>query len=225
MRQETELFFESIMCEDRSVLDLISTDYTYLNERLSKHYEISHVYGSRFRRVALDMGSHRGGLLRQGSILTVTSYATRTSPVIRGQWVLKNIFGAPAPPPPPNVPVLADNTILKTLSMRDRLEQHRADQACASCHAQMDPLGFALENFDAVGRWRKTEADIPIDASGGSVDGSEFVGVSGLEEALLNRPELFVRHSDRKTLNVCLGTRSRVLRCAGSSQHCRCGAR
>ena len=205
MRRETELFFESILREDRSVLDLIEADYTYLNERLAKHYEIPHVYGSRFRRVSLDKGNQRGGLLRHGSILTVTSYATRTSPVIRGQWMLENLVGAPQPPPPPNIPELEDNTVSSTLSMRERLQQHRANEACASCHAMMDPLGFALENFDAVGRWRETEAGESIDASGGMVDGSEFVGVSGLEQALLDRPELFVRTLTEKLLTYALG--------------------
>jgi hypothetical protein len=205
LRQETELFFESILREDRSVLDLIKADYTYLNERLAKHYGIPHVYGSRFRRVTLDEESQRGGLLRHGSILAVTSYATRTSPVIRGQWVLKNLIGTPPPPPPPNVPALEDNTVSATLSVRERLKQHRANAACATCHELMDPAGFALENFDAVGRWRGTDAGQPIDASGGLPDGSEFTGVSGLEQALLDRPELFVRTLAEKLLTFALG--------------------
>jgi hypothetical protein len=205
MRQETELFFESIVREDRSVLDLIQADYTYLNERLARHYGIPHVYGSRFRRVTLDESSRRGGLLRQGSILTVTSYATRTSPVLRGQWVLKNLVGLPAPPPPPDVPDLEENTILSSLSVRERLEQHRANEACASCHALIDPVGFALENFDAVGRWRDMEAGEPVDASGGFPDGSEFAGVTGLEQALLERPELFVRTLAEKLMTFALG--------------------
>jgi hypothetical protein len=205
MRQETELFFESIVREDRSVLDLIKADHTYLNERLAKHYGIPHVYGSRFRRVALEEGSRRGGLLRQGSILTVTSYATRTSPVLRGQWVLKNLVGMPAPPPPPDVPDLEENTILSTRSVRERLTQHRANEACASCHDLIDPVGFALENFDAVGRWRDVEAGTPVDASGGLPGGSEFVGVAGLEQALLDRPELFVRTLAEKLLTFALG--------------------
>jgi hypothetical protein len=205
LRQETELFFESIVREDRTVLDLIQADYTYLNERLAKHYGIPHVYGSRFRRVSLGAGSQRGGLLRHGSILAVTSYATRTSPVIRGQWVLKNLVGTPPPPPPPDVPELEDNTVSSTLSMRELLDQHRANPACASCHDLMDPVGFALENFDAVGRWRGTEAGQPIDASGGLPDGSEFVGASGLERALLDRPELLVRTLTEKLMTFALG--------------------
>jgi hypothetical protein len=207
MRQETELFFESILHEDRSVLELIKADYTFLNERLAKHYGIPQIYGSQFRRVSLDQQSRRGGLLRQGSILAVTSYATRTSPVIRGQWVLKNIVGSPPPPPPANVPALKDNTVSNTLSMRDRLKEHRANQACASCHKLMDPLGFALENFDAVGRWRDSEADKPIDASGEFLDGAKFNDVSGLEQALLNRPELFVRTLTEKLMTYALGRR------------------
>jgi mono/diheme cytochrome c family protein len=205
LRQETELFVESILREDRSVLELIKADYTYLNERLAKHYEIPHVYGSRFRRVAVDGGSHRGGLLRHGSILAVSSYATRTSPVIRGQWVLKNLLGTPPPPPPANVPALEENIVSSTLAVRERLEQHRANPACASCHQLMDPVGFALENFDAVGRWRETEASQSVDASGGLPDGSEFTGVAGLEQALLSRPELFVRTLTEKLLTFGLG--------------------
>jgi mono/diheme cytochrome c family protein len=205
MRQETEQFFKSIIREDRSVLDLVKADYTYLNERLAKHYGIPHVYGSRFRRVSLNETSQRGGLLRHGSILTVTSYATRTSPVIRGQWVLKNLIGTPPPPPPPNVPELQDNTVSSMLSVRERLKQHRANAACASCHELIDPVGFALENFDAVGRWRETEAGLPLDASGGLPDGSKFVGASGLEQALFERPQIFVRTLTEKLMTFALG--------------------
>ena len=205
MRQETELFFESIVREDRSVLDFLKADYTYLNERLARHYGFRHVYGSHFRRVSLDEGSQRGGLLRQGSILAVTSYANRTSPVIRGQWVLKNLVGAPPPPPPADVPPLKDNTVLSTLSVRERLQQHRANEACASCHNSIDPVGFALENFDAVGRWRESESGKPVDASGGFLDGSNFIGTSGLEQAILNRPELFVRTLTEKLMTFAVG--------------------
>jgi hypothetical protein len=205
MRRETELFFVSIVRDDRSVLDLIKADYTFLNERLAKHYGIPHVHGSRFRRVSLDEASCRGGLLRQASILTATSYATRTSPVIRGQWVLKNLLGSPPPPPPEDVPPLDDNTVSSSLSVRERLEQHRANAACAGCHQIIDPPGLALENFDAVGRWREMEAGKPIDASGGLPDGSEFVGVAGLEQALLERPELFVRALTEKLMTFALG--------------------
>lgn len=204
-QQETELFFESVMREDLSVLDLLKADYTYLNERLAKHYGIPYVYGSRFRRVSLDEDSKRGGLLRHGSILTVTSYSTRTSPVIRGKWVLENILGTPPPPPPANVPALKDNTVSATLSVRERLAEHRANPACASCHDLIDPVGFALENFDAVGRWRDIEEGKPIDASGGLPDGSQFIGIAGLEQGLLNRPEMFVGTMAEKLLTYALG--------------------
>ena len=204
-RQETELFFESVMREDRSVLDLLKADYTYLNERLAKHYGVTHVFGSRFRRVSLDEDSKRGGLLRQGSILTVTSYATRTSPVIRGKWVLENILGMPPPPPPANVPALKDNTVSATLSVRERLAEHRANPSCASCHDLIDPVGFSLENFDAVGRWRDIEEGKSIDASGGLPGGSQFTGIAGLEQGLLNRPEMFVGTMAEKLLTYALG--------------------
>src|SRR6185436_1401507 len=191
-RQETELFVDSILREDRSVLDLIKADYTFLNERLAKHYGVPQVYGSRFRRVALHPDSQRGGLLRQGSILTVTSYATRTSPVLRGVWVLDNIFGAPPPPPPPNVPALEDASVSASLPMRQRLGAHRANPACASCHRTIDPVGFALENFDAVGRWRDDDGDSgAIDVSGALPGAGEFRGVAGLQAALLSHPHLF----------------------------------
>lgn len=204
-RKETELFFESILREDRSVLELLRADYTFLNERLAKHYGIPHVYGSRFRRVELDEHSRRGGLLRQGSILAVTSYATRTSPVIRGHWVLDNLLGVPPPPPPPDVPDLVDNTVDGRLSVRARLAEHRSNQVCANCHNLMDPIGLALENFDAIGRWRTVDGGEPIDASGGLPDGTEFEGVSGLEEALIERPELFVGTMVEKLLTYGLG--------------------
>ena len=153
-RQETELFVDSILREDRSVLDLLRANYTFVNERLAKHYGIPHVYGSRFRRVALDKDSERGGLLRQGSILTVTSYATRTSPVMRGKWILDNLLGVPPPPPLPDVPALKDNTVDGSLTVRKRLAEHRSNATCAGCHNLMDPVGLSLEKFDAVGRRR-----------------------------------------------------------------------
>ena len=204
-REETELFVESILREDRSVLDLLKADYTFLNERLAKHYGIPHVYGSRFRRVTLGDNSHRGGLLRHGSILTVTSFATRTSPVVRGKWVLDNIFGAPPPPPLPDVPALEDNSVSASLPMRERMSEHRSNPVCASCHNIIDPVGFALENFDAVGRWREYENGEPIDVSGGLPGGVEFYGVAGLEEGLLDRPELFVGTLTEKLLTFALG--------------------
>ena len=204
-RRETELHFETLLREDRSVLDLIKADYTFLNERLAKHYEIPNVYGSHFRRVALNRDSERGGLLRQGGVLTVTSYATRTSPVIRGNWILGNLLGTPPPPPPANVPTLKENTISDSLPMRQRLAEHRANAACASCHNLMDPIGFSLENFDATGRWRTLEDGQPIDVSGGLPDGSKFAGVAGLEAGLLKHPDLFVNTLTEKLLTFALG--------------------
>jgi mono/diheme cytochrome c family protein len=204
-RRETELLFEEVLHEDRSVLDLIVSDHTYLNERLAKHYGIPHVQGSRFRRIDLAGDKARGGLLRQGSVLTVTSYATRTSPVIRGKWILANILGTPPPPPPANVPALKDNTVSASLSVRERLAEHRRNVACAGCHKLMDPVGFSLENYDAVGRWRTTEEGRPVDATGGLPDGSQFEGVAGLEAALLKRPDLFVGTMAEKLLTFGLG--------------------
>ena len=204
-RQETELFFESVLREDRSVLDLLRADYTFVNERLARHYGIPHVYGSRFRRVALAGDSMRGGLLRHGSILTVTSYATRTSPVVRGKWILDNLLGVPPPPPLPDVPALKDNTVDGHLSVRQRLAEHRRHATCAGCHNLMDPVGLSLEKFDAVGRRRTTEEGAPIDASGGLPDGSRFDDVQGLEAALLRRPELFVGAFAEKLQTYALG--------------------
>jgi len=204
-RQETELFFDSVLREDRSVLDLLSAKYTFVNERLAKHYGIPHVYGTRFRRIALDDDSWRGGLLRQGSILTVTSYATRTSPVLRGKFILDNLLGVPPPPPLPDVAALKDNTVDGRLSVRERLAEHRSNSICASCHNLMDPLGLSLEKFDAVGRRRSVEGDVPIDASGGLPDGSKFADVRGLEAALLRRPELFVATFAEKLQTYALG--------------------
>lgn len=204
-RRETELLFESVLREDLSVIELLRTDHTHLNQRLAKHYGIPNVQGSHFRLVTLDKDSMRGGLLRHGSILTVTSYATRTSPVIRGKWILENILGTPPPPPPANVPALKENTVSSSLSVRERLAEHRANPACASCHKLMDPVGFALENYDAVGRWRTFEEGRPVDSAGGLPDGSRFEGVSGLEQNLLKRPELFVTAMAEKLLMFALG--------------------
>ena len=205
-REETERFVDSIVREDRSVVDLLKADYTFLNERLAKHYGIPNVYGSRFRRVALASDSKRGGLLRHGSLLAVTSYATRTSPVIRGTWVLDNIVGAPPPPPPANVPALEDTQVSAALPMRERMAQHRANPVCASCHRTIDPVGFALENFDALGRWREHAGDSgPIDVSGALPGVGEVNGVAGLETALLSRPELFAGRLTERLLTFALG--------------------
>ena len=205
-RQETELFLDSVLREDRSVMDLIRADYTFLNERLAKHYGIPNVYGSRFRRVTLTPESRRGGLLRHGSVLAVTSYATRTSPVIRGVYVLDNIFGAPPPPPLPNVPALDESTVAANLPMRERLAAHRNNAVCASCHRTIDPVGFALENFDAVGQWRNYEGEgEPIDSSGALPGTAGFNGVTGLEDALLSRPEMFAGALTEKLMTFALG--------------------
>ena len=207
MRRETEVFFEHIIRADRPITELLSADYTFLDERLARHYGLPHVFGSQFRRVSFadDPARQRGGLLRHGSILTVTSYATRTSPVIRGHWILANLAGEPPPPPPPNVPSLDANVVSASLPIRQRLAQHRENPACASCHDVMDPVGFALENFDAVGRWRTEEDHQTVDASGGLADGSKFDGVAGLERALLARPELFAGTFAEKLLTFALG--------------------
>ena len=207
MRKETELFLEDILLGDRSVLELLSAEHTFLNERLARHYGVPHVLGSHFRRVSFagDPGRQRGGLLRHGSLLTVTSYATRTSPVVRGHWILANLVGSPPPPPPPTVPALDARTVSERLPIRQRLAAHRADPACASCHVQMDPVGFALENFDAVGRWRVFEGGEAVDALGGLPGAGEFSGVAALEQALLRRPELFTANLVEKLLIFALG--------------------
>jgi mono/diheme cytochrome c family protein len=205
-RQETELFLDSVLREGRSVLDLIRADYTFLNERLARHYGIPNIYGSRFRRVTLAPESRRGGLLRHGSVLSVTSYATRTSPVIRGVYVLDNIFGAPPPPPLPNVPSLDESTVSANLPMRERLAAHRNNAVCASCHRTIDPVGFSLENFNAVGQWREHEGEgDPIDVSGALPGVGEFKGLKGLEDALLSRPEMFAGALTEKLLTFGLG--------------------
>jgi hypothetical protein len=204
-QRETELFVESQLREDRSVMELFTANYTFLNERLARHYQVPNVYGSHFRRVPLRDEARRG-LLGHGSILTVTSYAHRTSPVVRGKWLLENVFGMPPPPPPPDVPALKETGASGTArTVRERLEQHRKNPACASCHAPMDPLGFALENFDAVGKWRTAEADTPIDASGVLPDGTKFSGPAELRTVLLSRREQIVATLTRKLLTYALG--------------------
>jgi len=205
LRTETELFFSSVMQENRSVVDLLTADYTFVNERLARHYGIPGVYGDRFRRVTVT-DERRRGLLGHGSILTVTSYATRTSPVLRGKWILENLLGAPPPPPPPNVPDLDDTAKAEVLSVRERLVRHRANPACAVCHARMDPYGFGLENFDAIGRWRESEGDgKPIDASDTLPDGTLFKGPGELRGAIVRRPEEFVKTFTRKLLSYAVG--------------------
>jgi len=205
-RRETEMFFNSIVREDRSALDLLTADYTFVNDRLAKHYGIPDVKGSYFRRVTIP-GDARRGLLGQGSILTVTSYATRTSPVLRGKWLLDNILGTPIPPPPPDVPALAENhTGMKPRSVRERMEAHRDNPSCSVCHNIMDPIGFALENFDATGAWRsRTEAGSPVDASGVLVDGTKVDGPVALRKALLGRPDTFATTLTEKLMTYALG--------------------
>jgi hypothetical protein len=207
LQRETELFFGSIIREDRSVLDLMTADYTFLNERLARHYGVPNIYGSHFRRVAVREEA-RKGLLGQGSILMVTSHTDRTSPVVRGKWILENLMGAPPPPPPAMVPPLKENAEReggRVLSMRERMEEHRQNPACSGCHSIMDPIGFAMENFDAVGAWRTHEARAPIDASGQLLDGTRVNGVVELKKALMRQPERFVETFTEKMMTYALG--------------------
>jgi Protein of unknown function (DUF1592)/Protein of unknown function (DUF1588)/Protein of unknown function (DUF1587)/Protein of unknown function (DUF1595)/Protein of unknown function (DUF1585)/Planctomycete cytochrome C len=204
-RRETELFFQSILHEDRSVLDLLNANYTFVNERLAKHYEIPNVYGNEFRRVTLENDARRG-LLGQGSILLVTSVANRTSPVARGKWILENILGTPPPLPPPNVPPLKESAIgTAAASVRERMEEHRSNPVCASCHKLMDPIGFSLENFDAVGHWRDIDSGFKIDATGQLVDGSKLNGPASLRNALLTYPDAFTGTMTEKLLMYAVG--------------------
>ncbi len=204
-QRETQLLLEDIVREDRSVVDLLDANFTYLNERLARHYQIADVHGSNFRRVSLT-DSDRFGLLGQGSILTVTSYPTRTSPVLRGKWILENLLGTPPPPPPANVPDLKDHAEDgRALSLREQMEKHRADSTCASCHSRMDPLGFALENYDGVGKRRTKDADGVIDTTGSLPDGTKFQGPGGLRNLLLSRRDQFVETFAEKLLTYALG--------------------
>jgi mono/diheme cytochrome c family protein len=203
-RRETELLVDSVMREDRNVLDLLTADYTFVNERLARHYGIPHVSGSRFRRVPVTDDA-RKGLLGHGSVLTVTSLATRTAPTLRGKWILDNILGTPPPPPPPVVPALKDPSGKEPVTMREQMEAHRANPTCAACHKMMDPLGFALENFDGVGAWRSREGNTPVDASAQLVDGTPVDGPASLRQALRNRPTAFVATLTEKLLTYALG--------------------
>jgi Protein of unknown function (DUF1592)/Protein of unknown function (DUF1588)/Protein of unknown function (DUF1587)/Protein of unknown function (DUF1585)/Protein of unknown function (DUF1595)/Cytochrome C oxidase, cbb3-type, subunit III len=205
MLQEMEAFFESIIREDRSVLDLMTADYTFVNERLARHYRIPNVYGDQFRRITLAQDERRG-LLGKGAILLVTSLATRTSPVVRGKWILENVVGTPPPPPPAEVPALDENAVgQKPRTLRERVETHRKNPVCARCHRLMDPIGFALENYDAVGRWRTSDDGAPIDAAGQLMDGSKVDGPATLRQALTRNPEVFVRTMTEKMIIYALG--------------------
>jgi hypothetical protein len=204
-QRETEMLFESILREDRSVLTVLDADYTFVNERLAKHYGIPNVYGPDFRRVPVASEARRG-LLGHGSLLLVTSNANRTSPVIRGKWILENLLGTPPPLPPPDVPPLEENPNAGAgASVRERIEKHRANAACAACHKIMDPIGLALENFDAIGRWRTVDEKVAIDASAQLVDGTSIDGPAGLRKALLGRPEAFVGALTEKLLMYGVG--------------------
>jgi cytochrome c551/c552 len=204
-RRETELLLDSILREDRSVIDLLNADYTFVDEALAKHYGIPDVRGTRFRRVAVQDEARRG-LLGQSSFLLVTSVANRTSPVARGKWILENLLGTPAPLPPPNVPPLdTDGSVQQSASVRQRMEEHRKNPACAACHKIMDPIGFSLENFDLIGRYRASDGGIPIDASGQLVDGTKLDGPASLRGALLSRSDVFVRTMTEKLLTYGTG--------------------
>jgi hypothetical protein len=204
MRRETELFVEHVIRDDRSILDFIDGRYSYVNERLARHYGIPDVTGPEFRRVDLS-ATPRTGVLTQGSVLTVSSYATRTSPVLRGKWVLDNLLNAPPPPPPGDVPNLDETAIGKAASMREQLEIHRKDPTCASCHRRMEPIGFGLENFDAVGAWRTMDGKFPIDATGALPDGDDFDGPVELAAILDAEREPFARSVTSKLMTYALG--------------------
>jgi hypothetical protein len=204
-RQETEMLFNYIMREDRSLVELLTADYTFMNERLARHYKVPGVYGSRFRKLPVTEES-RKGILGHGSILTVTSYPNRTSPVRRGKWILEQLLGTPPPPPPPNVPPLAAAAPgQRPKTMKAQMEAHRANPTCANCHRLMDPLGFAMENYDGVGAWRVKDGPSPIDATSTLADGTGVDGVVSLRRALLRRPDLFVGTATEKMMTYALG--------------------
>jgi hypothetical protein len=205
MQTETEMFFDGVVRDNRPALDFLSSDYTYVNQRLAEHYGIPGVYGTTFRKVKLDPALHRGGLLGQGSVLTVTSYNNRTSVVLRGKWILDNILAAPPPPPPPNVPTLNEAKNGKSLTVRQQMEMHRANPVCASCHTKMDPLGFSLENYDAVGKWRAGYAGQALDVSAVMPDGTKFEGPKGLQDVLLSRKDQFVEAMTERLMTYALG--------------------
>jgi hypothetical protein len=205
MRQETEMFFASIIRDDRSILDFIDGNYTFLNERLATFYKIPGVRGPEFRKVALSPETNRGGILTQASILTVSSYATRTSPVLRGKWILENILNAPPPPAPPGVPNLDEAKIGSTASLRQQLEEHRKNPTCAACHSRMDPLGFGLENFNAIGAWRTKDGNFPVDSTGTLPDGRKFQGPQELKAIVKADSRAFAECLTEKLLTYALG--------------------
>jgi hypothetical protein len=210
LQTETELFFDSIVRDDRSIVELLTAKHTFVNDRLARHYGIPNVSGSHFRRVSLADDSPRRGLLGQGSLLTITSHATRTSPVKRGKWILDNILGSPPPPPPPNVPPLPEqdkSPTKRALTMRELMAAHRANPVCSACHSMIDPAGFALENFDAVGRFRTidTESFTAVDASGTLPDGTPFAGLTEFRGALARKPERFAATLTEKLMVYALG--------------------
>lgn len=202
---ETKSLFREVLQTNQSILKLIKTDEVFLNQRLATHYQVPGISGSEFRKVKLAGDAKRGGLLRQGSVLMLTSYATRTSPTIRGNWILENLFGTPAPPPPPDIPNLQEKSTINATTVRQRLAQHRLNPACASCHDRMDPLGFALENYDAIGRWRDLDGTFPVDSAGILPDGSKIDSVNELEVAILNRPDIFATAFTEKLMTYALG--------------------
>jgi hypothetical protein len=204
MQEETEQFFAYIVKQDRPITDFIDADYTFLNEKLAGFYGIEGVKGNEFRKVDL-AGTPRGGVLTQASILTVTSYANRTSPVLRGKWVLENILNAPPPPPPPGVPPLEASSVGAEASLREKMEAHRTNATCASCHARMDPLGFGLENFDAIGAWRTKDGEHNVDASGKLPDGRSFNGPSELRDILTVDRDAFTVGMTERMLTYALG--------------------
>ena len=209
MQRETELFFDSLVREDHDVLDLINGDYSFVNERLAKHYGIPNVTGAEFRRVK--MPGYRHGILGQASVLTLTSVADRTSPVLRGKWILGVLFGAPPPPPPPDVPTLDDSTKAEhdglRLSTRQRMEEHRKNPSCNSCHRVIDPLGLALDNFDVTGAWRIKDNEVPVDVVGTLYDGQKMDGPDGLRQALLAHQDMVLRSFTENLMTYALGRR------------------
>jgi hypothetical protein len=229
MRRETELLFDYLVRNDRSVLELLTADYSFVNERLAVHYNIPNVVGSRFQKVALP--EERRGILGHGSILTLTSVADRTSPVMRGKWVMEVLLGSPPPPPPPNVPALDEVKATqggKMLSTRERMEEHRKNPACTSCHRVIDPLGLALDNFDPTGAWRIKDNEVPVDAEGVLYDGTKMNGPAGLRAALLKHSDVFLTSFTESLMTYALGRRLEytdmpavraIVRDAGKSDH------